>query len=57
MCDLIFFSHLPKNLKRLFISFSFCLREREFLAQKTTRKEGFVWSSGQNVIFTTTTQF
>tara|TARA_Y100000746_G_C15452253_1_gene427681 strand:+ start:428 stop:682 length:255 start_codon:yes stop_codon:yes gene_type:complete len=53
MCDLFFFLTCPKTLNAFFYLFAF--RERNFLAQKTTRKEGFVWSSGQNVIFTTTT--
>jgi len=45
----------PKTLNAFLLSL--CLpEERNFLAQKTTRKEGFVWSSGQNVIFTTTTR-
>ena len=48
-----FFLTCPKTLNAFFYLFAF--RERNFLAQKTTRKEGFVWSSGQNVIFTTTT--
>jgi len=51
MCDQLI---CPKTLNAFLLSL--CLpEERNFLAQKTTRKEGFVWSSGQNVIFTTTT--
>jgi c-di-GMP-binding flagellar brake protein YcgR len=51
-----FFSLICHKTLNAFL-LSLCLpEERNFLAQKTTRKEGFVWSSGQNVIFTTTTQ-